>query len=53
MPRGWTGNHLFPVAGSGTVAVIRSADGWTTDHGEFKFVGYVVQLTGVPHPGPP
>jgi hypothetical protein len=40
-------NHLFPVAGSGTVTMIRSANGWTTDHDGLKFAGYVVQLTGV------
>jgi hypothetical protein len=43
-------NHLFPVPGSGTVTMIRAADGWTADHDDLKFAGYVVQLTGVQYP---
>lgn len=36
---------LYPVAGSGVVDAVRSADGWIPDRGELKFAGYLVQLT--------
>jgi hypothetical protein len=34
----------YPVAGSGVLTELDSADGWTTDLGELNFVGYLVQL---------
>ena len=37
--------HLGPVAGSGTVTVVRTATGWTPDRGDLKFAGYLVDLT--------
>ncbi|MEV0372118.1 DUF6578 domain-containing protein [Streptomyces sp. NPDC050636] len=36
-----------PVPGSGTRTALTSADGWTPDHGELQFAGYLVELTGV------
>lgn len=38
--------HLYPVAGSGVVSPVTSADGWTPDRDDLSFVGYLVQLTG-------
>lgn len=35
---------LYPVAGSAVIARVWSADGWTPDKGELRFVGYVVRL---------
>jgi len=35
---------LYPVAGSGVLTNIDSADGWTADRGDEQFVGYLVQL---------
>lgn len=40
------GTRLVPVAGSGVVDTVRSADGWIPDRGDLRFAGYVVQLTG-------
>jgi hypothetical protein len=34
----------YPAEGSGTLTVVTSADGWTPDRGELKFVGYLVRL---------
>jgi hypothetical protein len=34
----------YPVAGSGVLTNIDSADGWTADRGDERFVGYLVQL---------
>jgi CheY-like chemotaxis protein len=42
-----SGKDLFPMAGSGTVTVAQRADGWTPNLGDRRFVGYVVELTGV------
>ena len=36
--------HLAPVAGSGTLDAVRSADGWTPDRRGLRFAGYLVQL---------
>jgi hypothetical protein len=36
---------LYPVPGSGVQSHIESADGWTPDHGDLRFVGYLVELT--------
>jgi Family of unknown function (DUF6578) len=33
-----------PVPGSGVLTEVESADGWTADRGEERFVGYLVQL---------
>lgn len=35
---------LYPVPGSGIVSDIESADGWTPDQGDARFVGYLVEL---------
>ena len=35
---------IYPVAGSGVLTDIDSADGWTADRGDERFVGYLVQL---------
>ena len=35
---------LYPVPGSGVVSDIESADGWTPDLAEARFVGYLVEL---------
>lgn len=35
---------VYPVAGSGVLTNIDSADGWTADRGDERFVGYLVQL---------
>lgn len=40
------GPALYPVAGSGVVSSVTSADGWTPDRDDLRFVGYLVQLTG-------
>ena len=34
----------YPVPGSGVLTELESADGWTADRGEERFVGYLVQL---------
>ena len=34
----------YPVPGSGAVSDIESADGWTPDQGDARFVGYLVEL---------
>jgi hypothetical protein len=34
-----------PVRGSGVLTEVESADGWTADRGEERFVGYLVQFT--------
>ncbi|MFI1995628.1 DUF6578 domain-containing protein [Actinoplanes sp. NPDC020271] len=39
------GAGLGPVAGSGVISTVRSADGWTPDRGDLKFAGYVVEVT--------
>jgi predicted cobalt transporter CbtA len=36
---------LYPVPGSGVQSHVESADGWTPDHGDLRFVGYLVDLT--------
>jgi hypothetical protein len=36
--------QFAPVARSGTLDAIRSADGWTPDRGDLKFAAYLVQL---------
>lgn len=36
-----------PVPGSGVLTDVESADGWTADRGEERFVGYVVRLDQV------
>src|SRR5579864_3974777 len=36
---------LYPVPGSGVQSHVESADGWTPDHGDLRFVGYLVELT--------
>ncbi len=36
---------LYPVGGSGVQNHVESADGWTPDHGDLRFVGYLVDLT--------
>jgi hypothetical protein len=35
---------FYPVQGSGVLTEIESADGWTADRGDERFVGYLVQL---------
>jgi hypothetical protein len=35
---------FYPVQGSGVLTDIESADGWTPDREEERFVGYLVQL---------
>ena len=35
---------ICPVPGSGVLTNVKSADGWTADHGDERFVGYLVQL---------
>jgi len=40
-------NYLHPVPDSGAVGAVSSADGWPPETEELRFVGYVVQLTGV------
>ncbi|MDG4772993.1 DUF6578 domain-containing protein [Solwaraspora sp. WMMD792] len=40
-------NYLYPVPGSGAVSAVSSADGWPPESEDLRFVGYVVQLTGV------
>jgi len=35
---------IYPVAGSGVLTIIESADGWTADRGDERFAGYLVQL---------
>lgn len=35
---------LHPVAGSATRTALPSADGWTPDEGDRRFVGYLVRL---------
>jgi len=42
--RGGDSRALYPVPGSGVLSDIESADGWTPDHGDVKFVGYLVDL---------
>lgn len=34
----------YPVQGSGVLTDVESADGWTADRGDERFVGYLVQL---------
>lgn len=34
----------YPVPGSGVLTDVDSADGWTPDHDNERFVGYLVQL---------
>ncbi|HCU92907.1 MAG TPA: hypothetical protein DHU96_09275 [Actinobacteria bacterium] len=34
----------YPVPGSGVLTDVESGDGWTPDHGDERFVGYLVQL---------
>lgn len=34
----------YPVPGSGILTDVESADGWTADRGDERFVGYLVQL---------
>jgi hypothetical protein len=36
---------LYPVPGSGQVAVVHSADGWDAESDELRFNGYLVDLT--------
>ena len=33
-----------PVAGTGVLTDVGSADGWTEDRGDEHFIGYLVQL---------
>jgi len=35
---------LYPVPGSAALSAITSADGWTPDDGDLRFVGYLVRL---------
>jgi len=35
---------VYPVPGTGFLTEVGSADGWTEDHGEERFIGYLVQL---------
>jgi hypothetical protein len=35
---------LYPVPGSGNLTTVKSADGWTADRGDEKFMGYLVEL---------
>ena len=35
---------LYPVPGSSVLSDLASADGWTPDSGDVKFVGYLVDL---------
>ncbi len=35
---------LYPVSGSGVIANLKSADGWTPDCGDVQFAGYLVDL---------
>jgi hypothetical protein len=35
---------IYPVPGSGVLTDVASADGWTADRGDERFVGYLVQL---------
>lgn len=43
-------NTLYPVAGSGHLETVHSADGWDRDAKDLKFTGYIVALD-VPHWG--
>ena len=44
-PRASSGSRtVYPVAGSAVLTDIESADGWTADRGDERFVGYLVQL---------
>jgi hypothetical protein len=36
--------NLYPVPGSGVLTDVESANGWTADRGDERFVGYLVQL---------
>jgi hypothetical protein len=35
---------IYPVPGSDVLTDVASADGWTADRGDERFVGYLVQL---------
>jgi hypothetical protein len=37
----------YPVSGSGTWTDLESADGWTPDRGDERFLGYLVRLADV------